>query len=255
MPEIPEEVRYQRLRPGQVVQRRQTLPLAWLPLGILEWHGPHNPLGLDALKAEEMLCYAARQIGGLVMPPLYWGDHRRSIAEVVFNPAVSPWFPQDVPDQTAGISRAMGLPQESFQSGAARAEQLDAWRIWKELLVAMFFQIESLGFRAIAVYAGHAPLRPRLVEAAETYRGLGGAAEVVILDIPGGEDHAAIRETSLMLALCPGLANLGELDPASPRHIGVMGDDPRKASAEFGWEIVREFTADARRRLSHVIAK
>lgn len=45
------EVRYELLRPAQVVARRTACPLAYLPIGGIEWHGPQNPLGLDGLLA------------------------------------------------------------------------------------------------------------------------------------------------------------------------------------------------------------
>ena len=46
------EVRYHMLRPDQVVARRQACPVAYIPIGTLEWHGVHNPLGADTLQAE-----------------------------------------------------------------------------------------------------------------------------------------------------------------------------------------------------------
>lgn len=36
---------YELLRPAEVVGRRTVCPLAYLPLGGIEWDGPHNPLG------------------------------------------------------------------------------------------------------------------------------------------------------------------------------------------------------------------
>jgi creatinine amidohydrolase len=248
---ILEEVRYQCLRPAQIVARRKKLPLAWLPLGILEWHGVQNPTGLDALKAEGLCCYAARGLGGLVMPTLFWGDHRRGIAEIAFDPALSPWYPQDKPDQTRATCREMDLPREALIREAERLERGgDPWRVWRELMVNMLFEIESLGFACIAAYAGHAPLRRPLEEAVAAHRAQGGSAETVLLGIPGGEDHAARRETSMMLALCPGMADLGELAPDGSRTIGTLGEDPLKASEEFGWELVRKFEAQARLQLA-----
>lgn len=271
MPASVKEVRYHYLRPRQAVARRRKRPLAWLPLGVLEWHGPQNPLGLDAMKAKAVCCEAARRIGGLVMPALYWGDHRRALAEVVFDPAVSPWYPQDKPDQTLAIARLMQWPKERLVREADRMDRAGGWRLYTELLVNILFQIESLGFRRIAAYAGHAPLRKPLEQAARTFRRGGGKAKVVFLDFPGGEDHAAKRETSLMLALFPGLADLRELAPSvrelSPsgrsarpqrtpraakrgeRHVGMLGEDPLNASAAFGRKMVREFVAAARKRL------
>lgn len=67
-------VEYHLLRPRQMIERRNAVPIAYIGLGILEWHGMHNPLGLDGVKANGVACYLARKLGGLVMPPQYWGN-------------------------------------------------------------------------------------------------------------------------------------------------------------------------------------
>ena len=64
-------VQYERLRPRQIVARRRACQVAYLPIGTIEWHGIHNPVGLDTLKIHALLCECAKQIGGLVFPPLY----------------------------------------------------------------------------------------------------------------------------------------------------------------------------------------
>ena len=49
-----EEVRFQYLRPAQITKRRKECSVAYIPLGTLEWHGLHNPMGTDGLQAEEI---------------------------------------------------------------------------------------------------------------------------------------------------------------------------------------------------------
>jgi creatinine amidohydrolase len=44
------EIRYHMLRPGQIVAQRTDCPIAYVPIGTIEWHGPHNPVGADAYK-------------------------------------------------------------------------------------------------------------------------------------------------------------------------------------------------------------
>ena len=53
-----------------------TRPAFAVPVGTIEWHGHHNPLGLDALKAHALCVRAAEQCGGVAMPPLWYGEHR-----------------------------------------------------------------------------------------------------------------------------------------------------------------------------------
>lgn len=50
---------------------RTKKPVAYLGLGVLEWRGLHNPLGLDGIKANAVLEYIADELGGIVMPPLF----------------------------------------------------------------------------------------------------------------------------------------------------------------------------------------
>lgn len=42
-----EKVLYEELCPAEFQERLQACPVAYLPLGTLEWHGPHLPLGAD----------------------------------------------------------------------------------------------------------------------------------------------------------------------------------------------------------------
>ncbi|NRA36904.1 MAG: creatininase family protein [Planctomycetes bacterium] len=94
-PDYSSYVEYSKLRPKEVVARRTEMPIAYLGLGVLEWHGKHNPLGLDGEKAHLVLCELAKRLGGLVMPPIFWCDHRQSLAELSFNDEIEGnWFPE-----------------------------------------------------------------------------------------------------------------------------------------------------------------
>ncbi len=48
-------------------------PTVLLPVGALEQHGPHLPLGTDALLSTAVAADAARRVGGLVAPALSYG--------------------------------------------------------------------------------------------------------------------------------------------------------------------------------------
>jgi creatinine amidohydrolase len=43
-------------------------PVAWLPYGLCEPHGPQNAVGMDAIRAHEYLLRAAASFGGIVAP-------------------------------------------------------------------------------------------------------------------------------------------------------------------------------------------
>lgn len=67
------EVRLERMRPDQIDAARRERAAIYLPFGALEWHGYHNPVGLDCLKAHEQLVGLAQRVGGVVYPPVYFG--------------------------------------------------------------------------------------------------------------------------------------------------------------------------------------
>lgn len=244
-----EIVEYHKLQPGQLVQRRQKKPIAYIGLGILEWHGLHNPLGLDGVKANGVACFLAKKTGGVVMPPQFWGDNRQEICELVFDPEVSDWLPEGTTDQTIPICNKMGLEKQAFQKDAQRSLKNRGWRLWEELIVHTFFQIETLGFKAIIPIPGHYPLFSPLDRAIQKYHEQGGNATIFALkdsmfsDDNNSGDHAAKFETSLMMALYPDMVNLELLDSELMKpNIGVLGEDPRCfASKEFGFEILEKF--------------
>ncbi len=59
------------LRPGQLLNILDNKSIAYIPLGTVEWHGRHNPLGVDSIKAIELCTACAKITGGFVMPHIY----------------------------------------------------------------------------------------------------------------------------------------------------------------------------------------
>src|SRR5437762_3298936 len=74
-------VRFELLRPGEIVAERERFSVVFQPIGPLEWHGPHLPFGVDPLHAQEVATRTAQEVGGVVMPTLYWGSERERPAE------------------------------------------------------------------------------------------------------------------------------------------------------------------------------
>jgi creatinine amidohydrolase len=65
-------VQMQFMRPAQLEKALREFPVAYVPFGLIEWHGKHLPLGNDALKAHAILVKTAEQFGGVVYPPVYF---------------------------------------------------------------------------------------------------------------------------------------------------------------------------------------
>jgi creatinine amidohydrolase len=63
------DVQMQWMRPGRLEAALREFPVAYVPFGLIEWHGRHLPLGNDALKAHAILVKCAEQYGGVVYPP------------------------------------------------------------------------------------------------------------------------------------------------------------------------------------------
>ena len=71
-----DKVLYEELLPAEFSQRIREMPIAYLPLGTLEWHGPHMPLGADGIQAKGLFIRLAEIVGGVVLPMLFMGPDR-----------------------------------------------------------------------------------------------------------------------------------------------------------------------------------
>ena len=231
------KVRYNEMLPHEIVAARQACPIAYLPVGGLEWHGEHLAVGNDALKADMLAVRCAEQGGGLAFPPLYWGEPRESHLMEANS---------DIHCEQL-IAEKMQLPEENFAPGYMGKSYHEADRFYIELLVHMLREVQSLGFIVITIIAGHYPLLHHAKAACQWYS-LGlpetpntrawacSGYELVKDQIPDAGDHAAKWETSLLMTLRPELVDMSRLpDDPEEELIGVGGIDPRdSASAEYG---------------------
>lgn len=214
-------VHYTHLLPHQFRARLMACPVAYLPLGTLEWHGEHMALGTDALIAEGLFVQAAQQFGGIVLPPLFLGPDR-----------IRPH----------GDGYLVGM---EYAESTTPPRQLDGGCYWipEGLFVLMLehivAQVARAGFRVL-VADGHGPSRRVWGQHAPQWQVQYGIRLVSVHnDIPVGWqsqiDHAAQNETSLMQALHPTLVDLTQLGAdrtISPQ--GVGGIDPREATPAHG---------------------
>ncbi|MBX3015732.1 MAG: creatininase family protein [Caldilineaceae bacterium] len=181
------EVRLERMRPEQIDAAKAARPAIYVPFGALEWHGYHNPVGLDALKAHEQLVGLAMQVGGVVYPPLYFGS----------GGGHTQW------------------PHSYMVSATAMT-----------LLVTELLQgFERDGYTHAILISGHYPNRSQYLDAAvNAYQAAGGTMQLLALvenQVPGVEgDHAAKYETSSMLYLDPALVKLETLQAPPTDDIG-----------------------------------
>ena len=83
MSETRRETRLEYLRPDEIRAEQARRPLAFLPTGSIEWHGPHLPLGVDMMLAHEAAMRAAAAIGGVVHPAIFCGTERERRPEML----------------------------------------------------------------------------------------------------------------------------------------------------------------------------
>ena len=67
------KVQYEEMLPHEFMAALASFPVAYVPVGSLEWHGCHLPYGVDTFLARGILIKVARKFGGIVVPPIYWG--------------------------------------------------------------------------------------------------------------------------------------------------------------------------------------
>jgi creatinine amidohydrolase len=232
-----DEVRYHMLRPHQIVSRREACPVAYIPIGNLEWHGVHNPVGADTLQAEAMATLCARKGGGLAFPPLYYGESR-----------LEALMEANARDRHA-IAEQMGLPVENFEPERFPFSATEQALNYHKLLLHVLAEAETLGFRVGVLVAGHYPLIDHARAAClQFHQGRRGRAEPMLAwafvdyllvrdQYECAGDHAGGWETSHVLAVHPDTVDLSLLPPKGEPLVGAGGRmAPQDATAEFGQE-------------------
>lgn len=249
------EVRYHLLRPDQIVVRRRACPAVYIPIGTLEWHGIHNPVGADTLQAEGLALLCAQKGGGLVFPALYYGESR-----------LEALMEANAQDRDL-IAERMGLSPDNFSSNRQPFSATEQALNYHKLLIHILAEAESLGFVVGVLVAGHYPLIDHTRAAVLQFNqreyskqhGMLAWAFVDYLlvqdqyDCAG--DHAAGWETSHLLALHPQTVDLDLLPPKGERLIGVGGRmAPQDATPEFGCETLEAAAEVAVREVAHRLA-
>ena len=233
-----EKVRYEELLPQQFRVRLADCPVAYLPLGTLEWHGEHLPLGSDAIISHGLMIEAAHRLGGIVMPPIHLGPDRSTL--------------QGDGSQLQGMDTAdVTTPHRQLDGSCYWISE----GLFMALVDAILAQIKRAGFAAVFA-DGHGPSRGswiRHLSERETRFGLKllGVTEDFRQTWQSQMDHAAQNETSLVMAMRLDLVDLSQLsDDRSVWPQGVGGKDPRDATAEIGQAHLKSSIETLRQALS-----
>lgn len=204
------------------IERMRRKPVLLLPVGAMEQHGPHLPVGADLIQVTHVLAHVAAKTGAVLAPPIPYG-----------------------------------LVQTSRPFPGSVSVSFDALRAYVRDVLA---DLVRNGFKRIVVVSGHAEGThlAALRTAAKEVVDRGGADITVLSDYDfvyeafreEGDGHAGQVETSRLLAQRPelvkGRARKGEnripkfavVRDARKYWSGVTGD-PTKASPELGRKVDR----------------
>jgi creatinine amidohydrolase len=201
----PTEVRLDRLRPAGIEAAIARAPIAWVPLGALEYHADHLPNGTDGITGQGLLERAARRAGGVVLP---WSYLTMGTLALPWSLGYDPGLVAEALRQTLRQLPDHGVRVAVVHSGHA---PLDLDHLVKRVCAEV--EGEGIGLRAMGL--------TYLELNASLGTGLGSTWPVAV-------DHAATMETSWVAALEPGLVATDVLpdDPTATIR-GVYGPNPR----------------------------
>jgi creatinine amidohydrolase len=240
------QVRVELLLPHEIDAALAAQSVVYVPLGSIEYHSHHLPVGLDGLNAHGVCANAAGRTGGLVLPPLYLG--------VGGGHTDYPWT----------IMAATATPLE-------------------ELLEQTLRRLSDFGVRLAVLFTGHfADEQLALVDGVAARWNASGdtTTRVLALSVNQAEtsltpDHAGVFETTLLSALWPEGVQLDRIplepgaaapdpagttgydhrhDPAHPLW-GVMGPDPRDYRPERAQALLDEVVGWTEAQVDQVLAQ
>lgn len=165
-----------------------------IPLGILEKHGPHLPLGTDLISVRETAIRAARKEFTLIFPPFYFGQ----IYEARQQPGTVAYRPETVfavLQETCDELHRNGIEKIILVNGHGGNSSL----------LPYFCQIQLEKQKDYAVYL----FRPQDAEAYQE--------KLEKMRQTDWDGHAGETETSLMLAVSPDLVHLDRANEQSGR--------------------------------------
>jgi creatinine amidohydrolase len=248
-----EIVEFELMCPAEVLAARSRAPVVFLPVGPLEWHGPHLPLGTDGLAAHHVAVRVARETGGVVLPTMFVGTD--SLRPRGREPQGLGALGVDEDAHVVGMDFP-GFPVRSlyYHETVLGAVIREAIRLLKRE-----------PWRLIVVVSGHGgPNHKRMLERIAQEESLASTAEVLLtatgVPDPGSDPgHASRSETSKMMALEGDLVHVDRLPardtPLVYRDFGVVNGaafdgepsegfavpdhaDPRLSSPEEGQALV-----------------
>lgn len=211
------ETRWTMMTPNELDAAIERMPLAIVPAGSLEWHGPHLSTGCDYQRGDAICQAVAERLGGGVVLPATW----------VAAPGFCNW--------RGTISFTPALV--------------------KQVALELYRELEKCGFEWIFVHLAHAGQMQ--VEswqgAADQYRDVGFAKIRVGHGLSGpfetalGGGHAGPEEAAQLMAAVPDAVHLDLYDPEDTLLPKYDNCDP--------WLYSRGLSEEAQERVHQFMAR
>lgn len=242
-----ETVFYNELQPDQFVERVNACPIAYLPLGTLEWHSFHLPYGTDSLVPKAVFERIAKKIGGVVLPELFLAP--------------------DCSTQKDGKTFA-GMEMCSFKEEHPQQLLGNAYYVtdteFDMIIKRILANLKRTGFKVVVGH-GHGPSMNYFRKNQEVFFEQFGLKTFTLFDLGYNNevenefefaiqnDHAAANETSLIMAIKPELVDIQKLaNEKAP--VAVWGENPvTKASKEKGELIINKNVEKASNSLQNLL--
>lgn len=255
-------IRFELLRPGQLIEERKRCPLIFIPVAPLEYHGPHLPLGTDPISATFCALETCRRIGkGVVLPTIYFGTERER----------PPWMAESLGFKSTDWVVGMDFPTALWKSHYYQEH------IFALVLASKIEMLINHDYKIIVIVNGHGAVNQleTVDRLSKYYSHTSDCLVVWSLSFPdevtkdGLAGHADLYETSLMMYYqklygSDSIVDLTTLPEKSvpirypdfsivdgagfsknPSHGKIVKTDPRDASEEMGKKIyeniVKEF--------------
>jgi len=228
------------MTPTEFRQRLADCPIAYLPLGTIEWHGEHLPLGTDMLIPLNFFELLAEELGGIVYPSLFLGPDMHQNIEG------KDYYGMDIQRKD---KKGDSLPPRQLEGSSYWVSD----SIFKSILENVLMHIQRNGFKILVAH-GHGPSGGMVAKYTEEFEKKFNLKIFVCWGYMSGEkwnkmdqdglgimvDHAAANETSLMMHFVPQFVKMNQLSPDTeiwPE--AILGKDPREfANPELGKKII-----------------
>jgi creatinine amidohydrolase/Fe(II)-dependent formamide hydrolase-like protein len=182
--------RWERLKPGDLERAIRTVPVAYLVVSPLEWHGDAMFFGTDPVIGTEIAEIAWRSTGGVLIPTLYIGSET------------------EYKDWTSdGLTSYWGMEWITKEHNPGSLYLSN--NTFELVMRDMIYAIEREGFKACVIVSGHGGTEYSLILKQFEERSAASPMKIIYSDLigkerteetefPGSGGHADFAEASIL---------------------------------------------------------